>query len=1675
MARLNKKVLLILVVVFVAMGLVAATGAFYFLNRERRQQVLLDSAREYMKAEDYESAVLKYKSAFEFGNLTAQMHLEYGECLEALNRPQQAREQFENAAAKDSTMVEAHRRILPDAYRRVEADLGRSRTPADMRAILEGNDYRNVKHWAEELKQHDPTSADGYLWLARAHALAAEIEEEAYDQAEAVLEEGLANMTDEKVRQDLNAERIVLLTTPRALTAEEGAEAVTEEEEAARRREDAAQRLEQARTMADDLIEAHPEVAAYHFAAARVHVAAAAMYEQSERTAEKEEALDQAEAALKECLRLDEKHKEARRQIARLYASRQRYDDAEEEWQKLADLDRTDTGPLRHLAELHLVQNDREAALESLGAARERDPNDMATGVFVAQLQIESGRFDDATETIAELGKLGLPSHWTLWLEGYEALQKGHTAAARTKLEQALRKAPSEFGFAGARYALGRCHMQEGNYGAAEEQLRRASASLERYGRMAELALVELNLAAGKPQDALTQCAEIEAKYGAPPLLVTLGRSRAQQQLGQFAEAEETLKQTLSAADDDNVRAEILIRLAQLSMGRAAGADRAGDEGALKRFLETARSNLGDAEKHVGSAADETRDERGADRQAEFGARIRLLRAQIASIEGRDEDAQAIVEAATDQPAIAAQFIMNQIGRLGRSGEVEESAQAVENVLSQHVTDRTVLNAAAQYYAVAARVNTQRGEVEDDDRDRWLKLAEHAEGRMVELAEKLFEENPSSIHDAIRLFDVYISADRKSDARALADKLAREPGMRAIGLGLHGLLLLGEEKPAEAAEKLEEAVIENDREWRVHFWLGRARLAEGDAEAAERALRRAHELQPADATALNMLLEALTQQGKFSQAQTLIAEHLRDRPRDVRLLTRSARLFERTGRLKEALQRWQQIAKAQPDDARAKIEVARLHLRLGQREEGIAQAGKVLSEEPANVEAVRLLVSAHMNNRDHAAAEEVLNDALAADPENTALIEIAESLDQALGRPEEAVARLEDRIKAEPEDPVPHLRLAELYRRQGSFEEAISAYRAALDVRPGLLNAELGIVGVLVARAGAATTPEDRQGFLDQAATKLDELKSKAPDALGLHLAEVNFLVMQGKRDEAKRRLQALSLEFENSTEPARRLAQLYLSEQETDLARKELEQLLEKNARDLAAHLMLARLDAHANRLSDALGHCNEVLRYDPANVEALRITADIEARRNNRYDMLAAYETIVRLRPTDQAALRQLVGALVGQEQFRRAIQVSRDAWQRDPDSDTLFAQYVSVLLEAEREEEAETACKRFLGEHHDNVRALLLLAQAQLAQGNSEEARSSLRRAEDASDDKRAFLAAAVQACAARQHYEEAVRLARRLQQANPDDLGARSLLVAVLRDAGETGAAAEVAVNTLEAHPDVLPILNAAIQTLAAADRYDDAIALCKDFLERQPEQVGVRLSLADLQARAGDREASVALLDEIAGENESAIPLELGLQVVQLYMRLNETARAEGLAEALCEAHPDAPQTWLTWSGIYERQGPAARDDAIRVYRRGLDRIPPGNRAHLIMTNNLAYALAGRQHPDDAARQRALDEAVRLAQSAAGDWQTAPTFLIDTLAWIHFQRGDAERASELLDLVVSRPDANAENWFHFAMACARTGRRDDAQRALDKAIELDPEQVAWKEELQAELARNERTM
>jgi predicted Zn-dependent protease len=78
-------------------------------------------------------------------------------------------------------------------------------------------------------------------------------------------------------------------------------------------------------------------------------------------------------------------------------------------------------------------------------------------------------------------------------------------------------------------------------------------------------------------------------------------------------------------------------------------------------------------------------------------------------------------------------------------------------------------------------------------------------------------------------------------------------------------------------------------------------------------------------------------------------------------------------------------------------------------------------------------------------------------------------------------------------------------------------------------------------------------------------------------------------------------------------------------------------------------------------------------------------------------------------------------------------------------------------------------------------------------------------------------------------------------------------------------------------------------------------------------------------------------------------------------------------------------------------------------------------------------------------------AVELARRAA---ELAPesVAVTDTLGWILLERGALEEGLNLLKLASSQPQATAEIQYHYAVALARTGSKDEARRRLEGLLQ-----------------------
>jgi tetratricopeptide (TPR) repeat protein len=110
-------------------------------------------------------------------------------------------------------------------------------------------------------------------------------------------------------------------------------------------------------------------------------------------------------------------------------------------------------------------------------------------------------------------------------------------------------------------------------------------------------------------------------------------------------------------------------------------------------------------------------------------------------------------------------------------------------------------------------------------------------------------------------------------------------------------------------------------------------------------------------------------------------------------------------------------------------------------------------------------------------------------------------------------------------------------------------------------------------------------------------------------------------------------------------------------------------------------------------------------------------------------------------------------------------------------------------------------------------------------------------------------------------------------------------------------------------------------------------------------------------------------------------------------------------------------------------------------------------------NNVAFIYAS--------QAKNLDQALTLAQKAL---ELAPNngSVLDTVGFVHYQRGEYAKAEPLLKSASDAQPQNATVAYHLGMTYYKLGRRDDAAAALRRALRL-KENLPQAREIQAVLS------
>ncbi|MEX2542623.1 MAG: tetratricopeptide repeat protein [Trueperaceae bacterium] len=202
----------------------------------------------------------------------------------------------------------------------------------------------------------------------------------------------------------------------------------------------------------------------------------------------------------------------------------------------------------------------------------------------------------------------------------------------------------------------------------------------------------------------------------------------------------------------------------------------------------------------------------------------------------------------------------------------------------------------------------------------------------------------------------------------------------------------------------------------------------------------------------------------------------------------------------------------------------------------------------------------------------------------------------------------------------------------------------------------------------------------------------------------------------------------------------------------------------------------------------------------------------------------------------------------------------------------------------------------------------------------------------------------------------------------------------------------------------------------------------------PESVALHRAFIERAVAAGDPAGALSYLRQVTSQVMSSSPA-LYAQATALPDQLAEQALS--LVREGREKYPESSGLQLTEAELLREAGRI--DEAVTVLEDLYERFPES----VEVANSLAVALAS---DGDVERAREVFAA------AADDSQVAQI----NLGRLLLQAGQARAAIATLEPLVEQNQRDAELFTLYGIALGRTGRIDEAQSALSRALEIDPE-------------------
>lgn len=356
------------------------------------------------------------------------------------------------------------------------------------------------------------------------------------------------------------------------------------------------------------------------------------------------------------------------------------------------------------------------------------------------------------------------------------------------------------------------------------------------------------------------------------------------------------------------------------------------------------------------------------------------------------------------------------------------------------------------------------------------------------------------------------------------------------------------------------------------------------------------------------IVQTLMAQGKTSEATAMVAEILKDNPKDDVALAMRASLVLRSGtpdQLKQAVNDLQAVVSRSPENFALRFEYGRALIAKGDLDQARLQMLEAIKLRPDFVAPRVALAQIYMTKGDFPNAQAMANEILRYEPNNLAGKLLKSSAMIGLRQYVEARSELNALLEQNPALTDAQFQLGMLNMNEGKVKEAESVFRRLYQQAPQDPRGLMGAIDALIAQN---QYPQAQQLILAEL--------QKTPDRADLRMALANTAYRAGNYDMAIAEYKKVQEKYPKDVTIVMRLGEAYRAKGDLNSAISTIQLAAQLAPGNAMPTLTLAMLFDASGQAEKSKSYYEQVLTKEPDNAMALNNLAYIMAEQGTNLD---------------------------------------------------------------------------------------------------------------------------------------------------------------------------------------------------------------------------------------------------------------------------------------------------------------------------------------------------------------------------------------------------------------------------------------------------------------------------